>query len=510
MATAQKQTFSKTISINPYKNDYFSGSTTRVEVEKKPEFTKEQYAISYLNTKSFISDYISVSKNIPDEDIHYAIENKTYEELALDMATEYRINYIEAANNADENNRYFHVFVVDPISLEEEFTQSVSEVKYIDQIIPVPLLLKTLYAKEIIEDSGVHCYIYFQENDAFFTIYNEQEFVYTKSLKFSLLQMHERFCELLGEQVDKENFLTLLATEGLGTSNTDYQKYLIKLFGEIFLHINDVLTYAKRAYNIEKIDEIYIGSQIGEISGLDEYCQTYLGLSAKPFKFDYGFETEEFYIDQIHLLMHLYTLIESENKYECNFTDYHRPPPFLQRQSGKLIVTTAVALMVSMAPPIWNWSGAYALDLQTSLLQEEYSELHNIKVTREATINLKVANKTRIQKLLDVEKKEFDTKKETLTKIHDVKVNYPMKAKIISEFVADFNKQKVLLTQSSYSEEKAKVFTFNISAYRNKRITNTLKYLTKNKNDRYEFLLNSIDYDAETKRYSAELKAVLR
>ncbi|MEA3372490.1 MAG: hypothetical protein U9Q62_02245 [Campylobacterota bacterium] len=504
------QTFSSVISINPYKASYYKGVSNRLTQVEKPEFSKEQYAISFLNTKSFITAMIDISKNIPEEDIYDALEDKIYEELALDMAIEYQIHYISAAHT-DENNNFYHVFVVDPTDFEEEFSESVEALKYIDQIVPVPLLLKSLYQKEIIDDNGVHSFLYFQENDAFFTLYNEQEFIYTKSLKFSFKQMHERFCELLGEQINYEVFIQLLAEEGLSVTNTEYQKHLIKLFGEIFLHINDVLTYAKRIFDIERIDQVYIGSQIGAISGLDEYSQTYLGLASMAFDFDYGFESETWYVDQIHSLMHLYTQMQPEERYECNFTTYHRPPPFLQRKSGQLIALTAASLVVAMAYPVTFWTMTYAEEVHKQLLTEEYNEVHNLKVTREATIKLKLANKDRAQKLLDNEKAEFDAKRATLEKIHDVKVNYPMKAKIMTAFTRDFNRYKVNLTKAAYNEdEKSKTFTFSLSARKDKDITALLEYLTQAKTKNYQFLMEKITYDPEKFRYYAELKAVLR
>ncbi len=202
-----------------------------------------------------------------------------------------KFNTLKPSIRISESERFFHVFVVDPLTLEQEFAPVVESLKYIDQIVPVPLLLKSLYVKELIESNGAHGFIYFQENDAFFTVYNEQEFVYTKSLKYSLKQMHERFCELLGETIDLISFENILATQGLNTSNPEYQKNLFKLFGEIFLHINDVITYAKRAFEIKQFETIYIGTAIGNISGLDEYAQTYLGLKVHPFDFNYGFKT---------------------------------------------------------------------------------------------------------------------------------------------------------------------------------------------------------------------------
>ena len=513
MANNTQQAFSSVLSNNPYKGTYFTGISSRLTQIEEPVFSKDQYAISFLNTKSFITALIGISKNIPDEDIYDAINSKTYEELALDMAVEYDIKYVEAPNNADENNRFFHVFVADPLTIEEDFASTVERIKYIDQIVPVPLLLKGLYDKEIIEDNGVHCFIYFQENDAFFTIYNEEEFVYTKSLKYSFSQMHDRFCELLGEQVDFSLFMKLLSEEGLSSNNTEYQKYLIKLFGEIFLHINDVLTYAKRAFEIDKIAQIYIGSQIGVISGLDEYSQTYLGLSSSEFNFDYGFESDTWYVDQVHALMHIYTQIDPEDRYDCNFTVYHRPPPFLQRQSGKLILLTAVSLMAALAYPITFWTLGYAESINKTLLDEEYKELHNVKVTREATINLKLANKSKVDALLKTEQDEFTSKRHTLTKIHEIKVNYPMKARIITDFTKDLNKFAVKLTGLKYSEEKDgkyKIFALQLDAKHDKQITQLLEYWTKNSTKKYRYILTSIEYDGDKKRYHSELKAVMR
>ncbi len=510
MDRTTQQTFSSVLSINPYNQSYYKGVSNRLAPDESPAYAKDQYAISFLNTKSFITAMVEISKNIPEDDVYDALENKVYEELALDMAIEYQIQFIEGAQ-ADENNRLYHVFVVEPLTLEEEFGASVEAVKYIDQIVPVPLLLKSLYQREIIDESGVHAFLYFQENDAFFTLYSEQEFIYTKSLKFSFKQMHERFCELLGEQIDLKIFLQLLAEEGLSASNTEYQKHLIKLFGEIFLHINDVLTYAKRAFDIERIDQVYLGSQIGAITGLDEYSQTYLGLSSKPFDFDYGFETEAWYVDQVHALMHLYTQLDPEERYDCNFTMFHRPPPFLQRKSGQLIATLAISIVAAMAYPASYWTMTYAEQIHKGMLQIEYDELNNIRTEREALINLKQAEKDRVQKLLDAEIAEFEAKKATLQKIHEVKVNYPMKAKALTSFTKDFNRYDVRLTSLSYAQnDTEKAFTFQLASKTDKRITALLEYLTKTKTKDYRFVLEHIVYDEEKHRYSSELKAVLK
>ncbi len=511
MAKTNQNIFSKVLSINPYKGVYVVSEGQRLNIEKSPLFAKDQYTLSYIGTGDFITALISISNSIPDEDIDFVIETKVYEELALDMAIEYKIRYIEALNSSDEKDRFFHIFVVDPLVIEEQFVASVEHIKYIDNIIAVPLLLKSLYTQEIIHESGVHAFIYFQENDAFFTIYNDQEFIYTKSLKYSFKQMHEYFCELLGEQIAFNDFMDFLSNEGLSTENSEYQKFLIKLFGELFVHINDVLTYAKRAYELEIIDQIYIGSQIGTIYGLDEYSQTFLSLESKAFDFDYGFDTGDKYVDQIHQLMQLYTQVPSDERYESNFTVFHRPPPFLQRHSGKLITLSVASLVAAFAYPVTFWTLTYAEALHKNLLDQEYSEIHTIKTTRENTINLKLKNKANAQKLLDSETSEFREKKDTLIKVRDVKVNYPMKGKIIAAISKDLNRFRIGVSEINYTQnENLKYFSLHLLAKKDKQITDFLKFMTKNRTQRYSYKLESISYDSEKNSYISELKVVLK
>ncbi|MFZ2889810.1 hypothetical protein [Sulfuricurvum sp.] len=507
----QQQTYSTIVSANPYKGDYCNGTFNTISNTTSPSFAKDQYAISSLNTRGFISTLIGISKNIPDDDIYHALENKVYEELALDMAVEYRIRYIEAIHRSTENDRYFHVFVVDPLTLEQEYVKVINTIKYIDQIIPIPLLLKSLYVKELINSSDVHCFIYFQENDAFFCIYHEQEFVYAKSLKFSLLQMHERFVELLGEQIDFTTFSSMLVKEGLNSSNSEYQKNLIKLFGEILLHINDIMAYAKRAYDIKRFDELYIGSSAGIVIGLDEYAQTYLGLRTAPLDFNYGFQNNGSNIDQIHQLMHVYGHLPVEERYECNFTIFERPPPFAKRESGKLILITATALAGALLYPGVYWGLSYIEEFHHAVLSKEYEQVHIEKMTREATVNLKLANKKVAQTLLDEQKTAYKQKQDTLIQVHEKKVDYPMKARIMADFTQSFNNYRVQLQNVNYTENNtSKIFSFGLISSKTQDITALLKHLTETKRNQYNFKLELITYDTNTSSYLSELKAVIK
>ncbi len=507
MSTTQQNSFSSVISINPYKDTYFSGVSSFLSETTKPEFMKEQYAISYLNTNSFINSQIAISKNIPEEDLEDAISNKVYDDLGLDQAVSYQIQFIESFNNLDEENRYFHAFVVDPLTITETFEIAAEKIKYIDVILPAPLLIKSLYTKELIESNGVHCFIYFQENDAFLTIYGDKEFIYTKSLKYSFIEMHERFCELYGERINYEEFIDFFTNTNLKETESDYKDYFIKLYKELFSNINDILTYTKRAFDIDKFEQVYIGSQISSVTKLDEMLEVELNIKAADFDFDYEFESNDQFIDQLQSLMHIYTTIPKSERYECNFTIYKRPPRLIQRESGKLLILLAASFTLAFAYPITYWILTYAQDLQRDLLQKTFNDLHITRTTREATIKNREADKTKALTLLAQEKQDYIEKKNTLIKIHDVKVNYPMKAKHIALLTKDLNKFGVRLEALSYAEtEEVKQFTFNLVSSRDKKTTQLIEYLTKIHNTKFKFSLEEIAYDKETKKYFSELK----
>ena len=512
MDSEKESSFSSVLSVNPYTNEYVSSISSFLKKSEKPEFAKDQLVTSYINSKTYINNQISLSKNIPDEDIDDALNIKIYDELGLDQAVEYQFKYFETFANSDGENRNFQVFIVDPLDLQSTFTESIAQIKYIDSITPSPLLIKSLYSKEILQESGIHCFVYLEKSDAFIAIYNEKELVYTKSLKYSFEEMHERFCELYGEKVDYEDFLRFLSTENLKYTESDFKSYILKLYREIFSTINDILTYVKKAYEIEKVQNVFIGSQIEMASKLYEIAEVELGIESNDFNFDYGFSNDDLFVDQIHALLQITSTLPEEEKYSCNFSSYDRPPKFLKRESGKFSLVLTGSLVLAFIYPVTYWTLTYMQELQYQILNDQYKKIHAEKVTREANIKTKEAEKKRANTLLKVEKENYQSKKDTLTKIHNVKVNYPMKAKLITALAEDLNKFSVKVQKITYSEElktNRKEFTLYLQASNDKKITNLLEYLTKKYDKKFEFALQDISLEDTKDTYISEIKVNL-
>jgi hypothetical protein len=509
MAEHKVASFSSVLSIDPYKEEFYTSTSNFITQTNEPKYAKDQYAISFIDSKTFMHAHIGISKNIPQEDTYDVLFNKVYDELALDQAVEYTIQYIESFNILDEENRYYHVFIVDPSIIQNQFNNVISQVNYIDTIIPASLLIKTLYTRDIITSSGTDCYIYIQDNDAFLTLYSEQNFLYTKTLKFSLAEMHERFCEIYGERVSYEGFINFLETQNLKYTDSEYKDAILTLYREFFANINDILTFAKRAYDLNKIDTLYIGSSLDFASKLDEIAGVELSIKSYVFEFDLGFTSEAEHIEQLHQLMHFYTTLSDEEKYVVNFTLFPRPPKFIQRQSGKLIVVTAVSFVLAFIYPVTYWTLTYLQGFQLTNLQTQYNEIHTKKVAREATIKAKQSNLQKLQKLVNAEKKKFEDKKTTLAQINRVKNSYIMKADILTTLTKDFNKFDIRLESLGYTEEKGKKeFTFNLVSKNSTNITELLKYITDVHQNSFRFSIDKIIFDKESKRYFSQLKAI--
>ncbi|WP_200764100.1 hypothetical protein [Nitrosophilus alvini] len=507
----KRRTYKSIISINPYSKTFYEGRDNKIRKLTQLKYSRSSYYVSFLNAKNFIVSQINISKNIPHEDLKDAIELKAYEDLGLDQTIEYKIEYLEIPSLPTDKDRKFNVFVADPSVIIEDFQDIVSQSRYIDHIYPAPLLMKYLYTNEIVEDVGVHCYIYFQQNDAFLTIYKDGQYIYSKSLKYSFDDMSERFSEIIGERVDEADFTKMLAEEGLKTSNIDYQQYLMKLFGEIFLHINDVLIYAKRSNEIEKIDKVFIGSEYGSILGIDEYSQTYLGLSSLEMDFNFGFETDERYIEPLHYMLQLAAMksFEAEEEEEiCNFTLFKRPPPITQRPSGYLIGVTAASMLIAFAYPLYNTGYNLLLQFDIKSLKKEYTQIHAEKTALEQKINSLKKEKQNIKTKIAKEEEEYKKRLSILEAIYEKKVNYPMKAKILTELSQDLNRFRVKITEV---ENKENSFALNVLATDEKRITNLIKHISNKKGERFKVSTEEIKKDEKKEnRYISTIKVDIK
>jgi len=495
------------VTLNAYtdKKYIFKGDTYKPL--KKLSYNTSNFITSYVSNKDLISTTISVSRSIPNEDIADILDIKAYEELGLDQATNYVISSTEVENSGEE--REYHIFVAQPEVLDDLYLPVKQETKYVDLIVPAPLLYKALYRKEILEDSGTHSFIYFTRQDAFITFYRNGEFLYSKSIDFSLEQMYDKYCELIGEKVDEKEFFTVLESEGLKTAKNDYQQNFMKIFSEVFITINDIIIYAKRAFQLETIDHMFIGSVQGPIIGLDEYSQNYLGLQSADLNFNYNVKNDEWYTDQLQYLMLLnsFDYMEDEDSV-VNLTMYPRPPSFVNRASGQFIIANFAAISVGLAYPLVYLVGSYINDAKIYALNME-----NNKLTTESQKYKKIlGEKKKKIAALDSEiarvAKIYGGKTKTLTAIYDKKVNYRLKSGTLYSIAEDLNKFDVHVN-ALYSQNDT--LWLSMVSSDDRKFTEVIKHIS----EKYFKEINQIDVelikkDPESSYYKGLLKVELK
>ncbi len=505
-----KSAIKNIVTLNAYTDQNYIFKNDSFQILNKLSYNTSNFITSYVSNKDMISTTIQLSRSIPQEDIADILEIKAYEELGLDQANAYIISSSEVENGGEE--REFHLFVAEPEVLDKLYLPIKQETKYIDLIIPAPLLYKTLYKKEILNDSGTHCFMYFTQQDAFVTFYKNGEYLYSKSIEFSLDQMYEKYCEIVGEQVDEKEFFSILETEGLKATNADYQQNFMKIFGEIFITINDIIIYTKRAFQLETIDHMFIGSVQGPIIGLDEYSQNYLGLQSADLNFDYNGQSvnnDEWYTDQLQYLMLLssFDYMEDESSI-VNLTIFPRAPSFMNRASGQFIIATLTATAAGLAYPLVYLIGSYtndakiyALTIQNNELTTETNKYKKILSDKKQKISV-LDNE--IAKLSDI----YQGKTNTLTAIYDKKVNYRLKSGTFHAIADELNKYGVHVDMM-YSENDT--LWLSLISSNDRKFTELIKYISDTHfNELNQIDIEVIQKDQESNYYKGLLKVDLR
>ncbi|WP_373031341.1 hypothetical protein [Sulfurovum sp.] len=505
--SSSESTVKNVVTLNAYTEKSYGFKNDLFKPLDKLTYNTSNFITSYVNNKDIITTTVHLSRSIPEEDIADILDIKAYEELGLDQANVYVISFIEVESAGEE--RKFHIFVAEPDSLDALYLPIKEQTKYVDLIVPAPLLFRTLYTKEILQDNNTHCFVYFTQNDAFVTIYTNGQYLYSKSIEYSLEQIYDKYCESIGEKVDEKEFYSILESEGLKTTNNDYQQNFMKIFAEVFITINDIIIYAKRAFNLDTIDQMFIGSEKGPIIGLDDYSQNYLGLHSSDFNFNYHVTNEEWYTDQLQYLMLLssFDYMEDESSL-VNLTMYPRAPSFVNRASGQFIISTFAAVSLSLAYPLVYLVGSYVNDAKIYALTIE-----NNKITTEANKYKKILSEKKgqiqvLDKKIKVLSDRYSGKAKTLTSIYDKKVNYRLKSGTFHTIAEELNQFEVQVDMLKSEDD---TLWLSLVSTDDRKFTEVIKYMSDTHFDEIiEIDIERIQKDPGTNYYKGLLKVELK
>ncbi len=502
--------YNSIITIDPTTRKSYKFQNNEIKLNKLSGFKKENFYISILSSKHLITDSIEISRNITDEYLESAIDIQVYDELNFDPAVQYTIFYKEFFGFENSNKRKFNIFAIETNKIEEEFKEVVKKIKYIDYILPESLLIKSIYNKNLLEKDSVDCFLYFKKSDAFLAIYADGEYIYSKSLNYSLERMHEKFCEISGESYQYEDFTNFILTGHSANISEENQRLIIKLYKEMFVYINDIIFYAKRAYMVENINRIYINSSIGVFKNIDRYIRTYIDIEPHELNFIIAKNAKEVQNEQLHNLMILSAMDYIEEPDDSlNFSIFKRPPPFRQRPTGKIFYVLILSLLVSLLYPAYEFGYAYFIKLKLENLKTKehqlYIEANNIK----SQLTRLEKEQKLVQDKLNKEFLKLSFREKLINQIYSKKIHYPMKIELLVEIFKKINKYKSKIYNVKIENTKDNKMSMTLSVFSRsgKNITELIRALTQMK--KYSVSTKEIKKDKKKRIYLSDIKVVL-
>jgi len=462
------------ITVDIYSNKSYRLNNGKFTIVNKLKRSKKDVLISYIANRDLIIESVDVSNRIPQENILNVITDKVYEELRLDPVIEYGIYPIKTALHSGEIK--YQVLIIDKSSLKDTFATVAKKVKIIDNIIPAPLLYKVLYQTGKIKNKSTDMFIYFGEYDTFITFYHKGEYLYSKSIKFSLQQMYDRFCQLAQDvPMNKDEFRQLLENDGLKTAEGRYKELLVNVVNECFLIINDVLIYTKRTYDIQDINTAYIGFTWGYITGIERYIENYLNLNGKPISSIYTKEEPHLAIDPVHALMALSVAESSSGVLDVpNLTPFPKPEPFAKRPAGKIVPLFLLTILAFQTPAIYDYIIGATTQAQNALLSKKEAKLTALANKYKGILKQKREELKALNKAIDKTKKIYLSKKGQLENVYNKKFNYNLKSEQLALVT---NVLKEYDIKSRFIDISDTLYKIEVEAKDDKEITSFIKQL---------------------------------
>ena len=477
------------------------GKFSRVSKLKR---AKNDVVISYIANRDLIIEQIELSANLPQEHIKDIITDKAYEELRLDPAIEYEVYPVKTAIKSDMVK--YQAIIADVNSIKKSFLNLAKKVRYIDYLIPAPLLYKSLYKERYLDDSSTDMFVYFGDYDSFITFYHKGEFLYSKSINYSLSQIYDKFCQLAQEvPLTKEQFRDMLATYGLKADNKAHRELLIKVFNECFLIINDIMIYLKRSYDINKIKKAFVGFSWGYTDGIEVFFKNYLNMSSKPITTAYSKDDPRVAIDPIHSLMRLSaTDLEKEALELPNLTPFPKPKPFLQRPAGKIILTFIGISLLGLVPSAYEYVIGASYNGKNLILKKKERRLTSEANRYKKLLAKKDEEIKSLDKAIDAISKEYNQRKGEMTKVYNKKFNYSLRSEQLTLLTDILKKYEILSSNISIVNDE---YFVSVESESEKKITTFVKEVVKDFNKNIESInIEEISFDKDEKIYKGVLK----
>lgn len=473
---AKEKTTNSIVTINRSTGETFKLDGNEIKPYELGSSKGKDLFVTYIPYKDLNTTVVEIPRNTEEFEISNAIAVKTYDDLSLDSEKDYKITYLESTGGAGDE-RYYNVFVTDNELLTADLSYIANQTNYIDYVAIAPFLPEALYKRNLLAPDSVDCFIYLQKDDAFLSVYQNGEYLESRQMRYSLKYFNDKFSELNGDKIDDSTFYDMLVTNGLNLDNPIEREHIIQLFDDMFFYLGDVIASINKIRGT-KIQNIYFSTDIGYISGVEEFIKERLNLAQKSFDFSIALNSKDIRnLTQLDILMMLTGQYYAANKNDdFNYSPFRRPPPLSQRPSGKLINFIIGGLVLGSVVPVGFYGYGKFIEMQADSTEAEY------KVINEEVTNLEkrveeIQNE--IKNTIELSKQEDQdlTKKEGLLyAIYNKKVKYPLKSVAIYK-LSDFVNEKIGKLQRIHIADNN--LTFSITTDTDKKMTELIKNISK-------------------------------
>lgn len=483
----------------------------KLKIDVPQNILNTDVIIAILSPKNVVATEFELNRSIPLEELEDEVTMRIFEEMSLDQEIEYTIRYIEKRSADRDQSKYraIEAFFIENHTLYEKYTPLLENIQYIDFLILPLQLFKNLYTYEFLQKSGHDAFVYFSQDDAFLSVYSNGEYLYGKSFKSSLEILYQRFSEIIGEKLDYNLFTTLLTSDPFPPEYATYHEFFEIMYGEILSGLSDTLTHARRLNNIQEFRDIYLTTSVGNIPSFCDYANNFSNIELKNLTIENPFDTE-LSVDLLTLLAfmeggHL-KFQDDGAQAELNFSIFHRPPPFKERDAGRFVIATAASLVLAFTYPAWELGRSLYIDYQLGVQTAEYNELHAVVESHKARKAALVTQQQDILKAIDAEKSLVTDRQALLEDVDKRLHSYLYKSKTLTELFVYFNRYGVKIYELDFHDDYV---LFTLYAKSDKPITTLIKGLVTS--NRYKLVeTKRIEWDPQRKMYISNVGVAIR
>lgn len=298
-----------------------------------------------------ISHSFKIANNFSHQELLIKTELKLYEDIGLDPTKAHKISYIKKSE-ISEGETLLEAFAIDQDAISKKYEKTLKLVKHIDFLAAVFLTFETLYINKILLPKN-DVFVYMALDEAFVSFYKDGEYISSKRVK-SISEML-RDLENRGILLSYEEFQEILSTKGVDKSKYELLEYgvfeyLEESFDELFTKIKNLSLHNRNIYNFSQIDRVFFSCGKGEVLGLQESVQDYLG-GGEFLKLNFLKSEGADVLDAICASYIRDKLSQKQN--EHNLSIYLKKEPFYKSEVGKFAFVTVAGIVMATSYPLY-------------------------------------------------------------------------------------------------------------------------------------------------------------